>query len=346
MKKRKRLRNFAAIVALCVLAAGLSACGGGEANWDGAFYMEVDENNSVAFDITKDSEDYISFTRLNINTYGGGTATTSVTGGAELTNGSTAKSAEFKFTLSGDTLTVKALSEDEYYTQYEGRYTRGEPLQADDEMNDDEESYEDSEDEDSGEEVGGTDIVLERYYYWDGDSESDSFYFYDDNTFDYYSPDSEVVTGTWSYDGESLLITLGGQEFENTVEDGGNVIVSPDGDRMLLEGVYSEGGEPLDSESDSEDMNGYDTADSDSATILTGRFYFLDSQIDEPSWYFYDDGQADYDYGGMTFSGEYEITEGEINITALEDDMIWQLIILDESTLLDADTGDIYALLD
>ncbi len=80
--------------------------------------------------------------------------------------------------------------------------------------------------------------------------------------------------------------------------------------------------------------------------IMMRVFYYLDGERDQPSFYFYDDGQVDYDdgYGGTPVSAVYSIDDDEITIKTPGGAMIGILGIIDRSTLLDDGGEDIYAL--
>lgn len=80
--------------------------------------------------------------------------------------------------------------------------------------------------------------------------------------------------------------------------------------------------------------------------IIMGEFYYLDGERGQPSFYFFDDGQVDYDdgYGGPAIEAVYSIDGDEIIIKTPEGTMIGILRIVDRSSLLDDGGEDIYAI--
>lgn len=294
----KKLTIFLAAV-LCIFLLG--GCGG-KADWNGTFSMKVDEYNFKEFDIEMSGEEGISYTLSSINTYGGGIAKGSVTGWADFKNGNTAENSLYKLSLSGDTLTVKVLTQDDYETPFEGKYTRGEPVSADEENSDEGNSDEEYSADENGDENG---IVMGSYYYLDCDGGPVSLCFYDDNTVDYDAPDSQTEKGTWSFEADVLIITFKGQNMEFTVEDGGMTVVdSFSTERYVLGADYSRNeGSP-------------DSYASESYEIVTNSFYYWDGDKEGSSLYFYADNTVDFDEPGEdTEEGVYYIDADTLIIT-------------------------------
>jgi hypothetical protein len=234
------------------MALSLAGCGGdaGSVNWQGTFYMEVDEYNTYIFDILETDEHGFNYKEIAVNTFGGGTATSSVTGGANITKNGAAENSNYQFSLRGDTLTVKVPEPDENTEMYAGTYTRGEPLPAEDESmdagveeadgneeNDNPDASTEVADPADGDETEEAAVTMMSHYYWNGDSEQDSFYFYPDGTFDYEDMDydgngaRDTSSGTYSVDGNTLTFD---SDSVLSIEDGGATLIDEQGEHFYL----------------------------------------------------------------------------------------------------------------
>jgi hypothetical protein len=178
--------------------------------------------------------------------------------------------------------------------------------------------------------------VFDRYYYMEGDSEGEegSLYFYDDGTVDFDSPGQPTAEGIWAYDGTELLISVMDEQQRYTVEEGGNVLVLPDGSRIIVEGA-SNGAE--------------ETVDSANAggSLVFGEYYYYDGDVNDISWIFNDTGTAVYDdTSGFVFEGAFEVTDsGEINVYDSTGENIYVTLTIEgEYTIVDTDNGDTYML--
>lgn len=80
--------------------------------------------------------------------------------------------------------------------------------------------------------------------------------------------------------------------------------------------------------------------------IIIEEFYYLDGDRDQPSFYFYENGQVDYDdgYGGGLLETVYIINDDEILIKTPDGTVLATLGIFDRSILLDDSGEDFYTI--
>ncbi|MDR1559826.1 MAG: hypothetical protein LBS84_09055 [Clostridiales bacterium] len=162
---------------------------------------------------------------------------------------------------------------------------------------------------------------ISGYYYYDGDEEAGSLYFYSDGTVDIEDPDGETVEGEYSIDGDVVTVTL--DDEEATLE-----IIDED----TLE---SEGGDTFTR------STGSDPAEE--AVIETSEYYYLDGDTEAESLYFYTDSDVvDFEVPGgeYTVEGEYSIDGSTVYVVLAadggEEEVILEII---DSFTLESDAG-------
>lgn len=110
-----------------IMLIAVPACSGRAQDWNGTFYNYLEEDHIlvIAFE-HYDSSDYLNGSEIEMWT-GNGISQSSVSIGAELTKKNTADSNRgYRYTLKGDTLTVKYVDDDEVFgTDFSGTYVRG-----------------------------------------------------------------------------------------------------------------------------------------------------------------------------------------------------------------------------
>ena len=119
-------KTILALLAVIVLIS-VSSCSGGAQDWNGTFYNYLDENHILVITFEQsDSDDYLIGSETELWT-GNGISRSRVSIGAELTKKNMAESNRgYRYTLKGDTLTVKYVDDDEIFgTDFSGIYTRG-----------------------------------------------------------------------------------------------------------------------------------------------------------------------------------------------------------------------------
>ena len=131
----KRLFRGAAVlmtVALCALTLVSCSSPSKPAEWNGSFYLQKKDKGSIVFTFETyevGKEKLLIVKRTNIGPSGGRSTVGGGRGGsgnAEVKGGNAAESSDFRFTLNGDALTVKAKRGD--LQEFDGGYKRGEPL--------------------------------------------------------------------------------------------------------------------------------------------------------------------------------------------------------------------------
>lgn len=173
----------------------------GKEGWDGSYYMQVDDENTIVFSITMDeAKRSLYVERVDVYTpESGGRSSSSVARYAELTGDNTAENADFYFTINGDILTVEALEAETFGSEYEGKYKRG--VSFDESSDDDSES-------DGGSDYGAYELQMGQNYYRDRDEEKLCLYFYENGSVLASDPDRSEF-GVYTIDGSTVTVTVG-----------------------------------------------------------------------------------------------------------------------------------------
>lgn len=228
-------------VLLLVLFA---ACSGGEQDWNGTFYQYLDEDHVLAFTFERDdASEEIQVSKAEITT-DNGVSMSSVLMSAQLINENTAEdSNEYRFTLKGDTLTVKweytGQAEGDFGTDFSGTYTRGasveETFDLDDVDNDDND---------------GT-LAFAEFYYWEGDMSDESLYFRDDGKVEIDVPSEEVYEYDYTVHDGKIYIEIDGTTHTLMIIDV-SLLETEGGNQYIL---ISDAGENPDGDADSSDTD-------------------------------------------------------------------------------------------
>jgi len=185
---KKRLFKSAAvflIAALC-LPVLLSACAG-EPDWDGTFYLWINSSEYKVI-VIEAGANIASISLGNLETYdNGGYGYMSVGSYGDIIKKNTIEDWNYRYTLSGDNLTVKSLDGDE--TEYEGKYTRGRTVEA--RFGSDENEF------------AEIPFLLGEPYYLYGDEDEEYIIFYEDGTA-YWSYEEY----TWTYREPYISVTV------------------------------------------------------------------------------------------------------------------------------------------
>jgi len=317
------MKKILLMIWMTMLFLVVTACAGKEGEWNGVFYNYIEDDHIQVLTIEREgSDDYVRIKTQTITIdSNGGFASFSSTGAASIIKTNVVEEGDFyRYTLKGDTITVKALvKEDELMgVDYSGTYIRGASVEetfigGDESYNDN--SYLDSIDY-MGVVVDG--IILYNYYYMKGNSEENALCFYKNGTmvFEYSDGTSDIC---------------------DYVIKGDEITLSQDGNYFFSFTIIDE--DTLEDVS----MNIYKSAE-----IEFNQFYYLDGDYKETSLYFYDgkyEGSwiVDMDYpDGTTRKYDYVIEDGEIYLS-LEDEYVTSFTIIDKSTLEEV-LGDIYKL--
>lgn len=197
-------------LATTVLLLVAAACSGADAEWDGTFYNYLDDSHALVLTIEYDQAGQGFYgTATEIMTDNGITRI-DVSLSAGLTKANVAEDGRgYRYTLNGDTLTVKYIDDDENIgTDFSGRYTRGVSIEEEFglEAEDDDALYDD---DFSSAPVA---IVTSDYYYKNGTEGDISLYFYDDDKVDLTYPDAAIETYDYELDGRSVIFYYDGAE--------------------------------------------------------------------------------------------------------------------------------------
>jgi hypothetical protein len=173
-------------------------------------------------------------------------------------------------------------------------------------------------------------------WYLNGDSEQD-YYIFEGGRWDFY----EKIGMGYASTETGYLVYRGGDTKELTVTGDRSAVFSVvDDDEIRLK----DGGQPY------LRLEGLDDDDSDSsanAGIVTGKFYFLNGDIDSYSLYFYDEEYVDFDTPeGETHEGTYSIDGNTMTVIFTETGIVNILEIEDDGTALLDEQGERFYLED
>ena len=186
-------------------------------------------------------------------------------------------------------------------------------------------------------------------WYQNGDRDSD-YYSFENGEWKWFKPEGmghvSVDNGILAWDGAAgrLLAYADGEvlaaflpsDTEELMLDDVPYVLMPD---LTLDEIPS-AEDGLATGDGSGDMA--ETANSE-LPIMLNEFYFLDGELGQPSFFFYSDGQVDYDesYDSPTVEAVYTIDGDQITIELPSGELMGTLGIMDSSVLVDVSDGDI-----
>jgi hypothetical protein len=210
------LLALAGAILLFTLAAGA----GGEPNWNGTFYNYLEENHILAFTFERDGEDESLVGREIVIKTNNGFSRSSVSVNAWIEKGNVAKDNRgYRYTLTDNVLTVKYVDDDEVFgTDFSGTYTRGASIEETFDLADDNEGNGNSGSSEDGEGRGNS-IAFAEFYYWDGDANDNSLYFFDDGMVNADTADGQTYKYEYTIKDGIVRIEVDGSEHTLTIID-------------------------------------------------------------------------------------------------------------------------------
>jgi hypothetical protein len=325
MLRRNKLILLALAAALLLVT--LAACSGGEQDWNGTFYNYLDENHILAYTFERDGEgEYLDGREIEITT-DNGFSRISVGMSAWIEKGNVAEDDDrgYRYTLKGDVLTVKYMDDDEVFgTDFSGTYTRGASIEETFDLADDNEGSGNSEDGGSSEDSGSS-IAFDEFYYWDGDADDNSLYFFDDGTVDADTPDGQTYEYEYTIRDGIVRIEVDGSEQTLTIIDEYTLETEGGGRYIRL------GGADNSPDSDIDGNAGASAADSASPDTPRITGVFLNGEDNDDILTFYDDYTAswyssDFEFEIVGDSILFEINDSELEIQIRDDNTLyWEL---------------------
>lgn len=230
--KKRLLRGLAVSMAAVLCLMLLVSCGQSKQNWNGTFYMEIDNGTYAVFDIMTfgDEAEVGDSLRILRAEYqvdeNGGYVLTSANEDGTLTKANTVEGTFYSYTLDGDILTVKSVDGEDFTLVYEGAYTRGEPLPN----SDDGEDYYDDDYDFVYDSLNG--FYFNKDYVLDGDADELTLYFYEDGSVLLSDPDQSAF-GEYTADNKIITIVVEGDVLELEVLDS-ETLVTEDGEAFIM----------------------------------------------------------------------------------------------------------------
>ncbi|MGI6679541.1 MAG: hypothetical protein ACOX2Q_11000 [Dehalobacterium sp.] len=184
-------------------------------------------------------------------------------------------------------------------------------------------------------------------WYLNGDRNSD-YYAFDNGEWKWYEPQNmahvSVNSGNLAWDetvGELLAYSSAdGEVFAAFRPSDTGELISNGVPYVFMDDLSSD---EISDSNDATSMEDSHEAEKGQSLIVLNEFYFLNGEQGRPSFYFYSDGQVDYDesYDSQTVEAVYTIDDDQITIKLPTGELMGTLAIMDAKVLVDVSDGDI-----